>query len=150
MLRVLLPLLAVGLAVYALVDLASSDEEERGGIPKGLWVVLIVLLPFLGPIAWILVKRSQRGGGARYGSTGRPTPGPARRRRNEPLAPDDDPEFLWRLEQQQRRESRGASSGPQDAAPTEPQDVPPADDEPDDGSPRPGASNGTEEGDDAR
>ena len=65
MLRVLLPLLAVGLAVYALVDLASSDEDERGGIPKGLWVVLIILLPFLGPIAWILVKRSASRSGTR-------------------------------------------------------------------------------------
>lgn len=145
----LLPLLAVGLAVYALVDLASSDEEERGGIPKGLWVVLIILLPFLGPVAWIVVKRSQRGTGARYGSTARPSTGPTRRRRNAPLAPDDDPEFLWRLEQQQRRQSRDESGGPQDAPP-EPRDATsPADDATEDDAPRPGAGNGTDEGDDA-
>ena len=114
MLRVLLPLIAVGLAVYALVDLASSDEEDRGGIPKGLWVVLIVLLPFLGPIAWVLVKRSQRST-PRYRTGGRPTTGGAggsRRRRTGPVAPDDDPEFLWRLEQQQRRQGRANPAGP--------------------------------------
>ena len=109
MLRVLLPLLAVGLAVYALVDLASSDEDERGGIPKGLWVVLIILLPFLGPIAWILVKRSASRSGTRSRPAGRHGPGSApggtRRRRNAPVAPDADPEFLWRLEQQQRRQA---------------------------------------------
>lgn len=109
----LLVLLAVGLAVYALVDLASSDEDERGGIPKWLWVVLIVLLPFVGAIAWILVKRSQRSA-PRYGAGGRPgsgRPGPARRRRSGPVAPDDDPEFLWRLEQEQRRQGRATGPG---------------------------------------
>ncbi len=128
----LLPLIAVGLAVYALVDLASSDDEDRGGIPKGLWVVLIVLLPFVGPVAWILVKRSQRSV-PRYGASGRPAAGPSaagRRRRAAPLAPDDDPEFLWRLEQQQRRQGKdepGATDGP---GATGTSDAPTADDAP--------------------
>ncbi|QJW37662.1 PLD nuclease N-terminal domain-containing protein [Cellulosimicrobium protaetiae] len=154
MLRVLLPLLAVGLAVYALVDLASSDEEERGGIPKGLWIVLIILLPFLGPIAWILVKRSSRRGARSTG--GRPVggrgAGGARRRRDAPLAPDDDPEFLWRLEQQQRRQARDEARPPTaDDAPSADRDA--ADDgrtEGDGDAPRPGASNGSDDGDDAR
>jgi hypothetical protein len=30
------------------------------------------------------------------------------------VAPDDDPEFLWRLEQQQRRAQRGQSGGSTD------------------------------------
>lgn len=130
----LLPLIAVGLAVYALVDLASSDDEDRGGIPKGLWVVLIVLLPFVGPIAWILVKRSHRSV-PRYGTGGRPGAGsttPARRRRNAPLAPDDDPEFLWRLEQQQRRQGKDASGTPEASGTT---DGPGADDAPAFGTP---------------
>src|SRR5690606_9546957 len=142
MLRVLLPLLAVGLAVYALVDLASSDEEERGGIPKGLWVVLIILLPFLGPIAWILVKRAGRSG-SRYagGRPGTPPAPGARRRRNAPVAPDDDPYFLWRLEQERRRQARGTSPGTADGPPTRPED--------DGDAPRPGASNGSDDGDDS-
>lgn len=152
MLRVLLPLLAVGLAVYALVDLASSDEDERGGIPKGLWVVLIILLPFLGPIAWILVKRSASRSGARSRPAGRPgpgsAPGGARRRRNAPVAPDDDPEFLWRLEQQQRRQARDDAPAPADDAPAT--DATPGDERTDDGDARrPGASNPSEDGDDA-
>ena len=154
MLRVLLPLIAVGLAVYALVDLASSDEEERGGIPKGLWIVLIILLPFLGPIAWILVKRSAGRSGSRY-AAGRPSGGSSnggtRRRRNTPLAPDDDPEFLWRLEQQQRRQARDVAPSPAaDGAPPAGRDTPEDGRTEDDGdAPRPGASNGSDDGDDA-
>ncbi len=152
MLRVLLPLLAVGLAVYALVDLASSDEDERGGIPKGLWVVLIILLPFLGPIAWILVKRSASRSGTR---AARRSPRSRLRRRGHAaaaqraVAPDDDPEFLWRLEQQQRRQARDGSPAPAaDDAPAT--GVTPEDERTDDGDARrPGASNPSEDGDDA-
>jgi len=111
--RVLLTLLAVGLAVYALSDCATSDEEDRSGIPKGLWIVMIIFLPFVGPLAWILVSRSQRSRRATAG--GAPTPGrgrPAGRRRPAaPVAPDDDPDFLWKLEQQRRREARGEAPG---------------------------------------
>ncbi|MBD5785542.1 PLDc_N domain-containing protein [Cellulosimicrobium terreum] len=117
--RVLLVLLAVGLAVYALVDLASSDDERRGGVPKALWVVLVILLPFLGPIAWILVSRAaSRGtGGSGVGRGSGPSGSGPGRRRGAPVAPDDDPDFLWRLDQQQRRQSRetGAADGPADA-----------------------------------
>ncbi|QDW62504.1 PLD nuclease N-terminal domain-containing protein [Oerskovia sp. KBS0722] len=107
--RVLLTLLAVGLAVYALSDCATSDENDRSGIPKGLWIVMIIFLPFVGPLAWIIVSRTQR---ARHATTGgAPTPGRARpgarRRPAAPLAPDDDPDFLWKLEQQRRRDARG-------------------------------------------
>lgn len=122
MVRVLAFLLAVGLAVYALVDLASSDEEQRGGLPRGLWVVLIVLLPFLGPIAWVLVRRSAGSGRARPSGAPGGSPGPGRRPRG-PVAPDDDPEFLWRLEQERRRRERAQGPAPQ---PETPDDAPPA------------------------
>src|SRR5690606_6647587 len=108
--RVLLTLAVVGLAVYALVDVWGSEEDGRGGLPRWLWVLLIVLLPLLGAIAWIVVRvsarRSGTGGPGLGGS--RPTPprpgGP--RRPSGPVAPDDDPEFLWRLEQEKRRQQR--------------------------------------------
>ncbi|OLT54218.1 PLD nuclease N-terminal domain-containing protein [Cellulosimicrobium sp. CUA-896] len=144
MARVLLVLLAVGLAVYALVDLASSDDDERGGIPKWLWVVLIVLLPFVGAIAWVLVKRSQRSA-SRYGAGGRPgagRPGPGRRRRSGPVAPDDDPEFLWRLEQEQRRQGRGTRPGSGSGSGT------PGGRAAEDGAPGTGGTDGSDRADD--
>ncbi|MBE7701888.1 PLDc N-terminal domain-containing protein [Oerskovia sp. Sa1BUA8] len=119
MIRVLLTLLAVGLAVYALSDCATSDEDDRSGIPKGLWIVMIIFLPFVGPLAWILVSRTQRSRHAQAGRT--PAAGPgrpgARRRPSAPVAPDDDPDFLWKLEQQRRREARGETAGGPTAGP---------------------------------
>ncbi|MGF0115645.1 PLDc N-terminal domain-containing protein [Promicromonospora sp. Marseille-Q5078] len=106
--RVILPLLVVGLALYALLDLAGSEEEERGGLPRWLWAVIILLLPVFGAVAWIVVKQASRrapGGRGPSGRSGRPRPsGP--RRPSGPVAPDDDPEFLWRLEQEKRRRER--------------------------------------------
>jgi hypothetical protein len=115
--RVLLILVIVGLMVYALVDVWGSEEDERGGLPRWLWVLLIVLLPLLGPISWIVVRvtgrRANTGPGPSSGpGTGgvRPTapPRPGPRRPAGPAAPDDDPEFLWALEQEKRRREREA------------------------------------------
>jgi len=97
-------LLVIALVVYTVVDVVNSDDDDRLGVHPALWILGIVLLPPLGSIAWLAVKFSRRnnGRGARPRATGpqRPPyrPGPA--------APDDDPEFLWRLEQEKRRRQR--------------------------------------------
>ncbi|WP_342665878.1 PLDc N-terminal domain-containing protein, partial [Promicromonospora kroppenstedtii] len=54
--RVLLILVIVGLMAYALTDVWGADEDERAGLPRWLWVLLIVLLPLLGAISWIVVR----------------------------------------------------------------------------------------------
>jgi hypothetical protein len=136
--RVLLTLLAVGLAVYALSDCATSDENDRSGIPKGLWIVMIIFLPFVGPLAWIVVSRTQRSRHAAAGGSpapGRARPG-ARRRPTGPVAPDDDPDFLWRLEQQRRRDAR------RDTTDSDPGDGSTSRDPRDDGPGTPGRTDG--------
>jgi hypothetical protein len=126
MLRVLAVLAAFGLLVYAFTDFASSDEEDRGDIPRWLWLVIIVLLPYFGPISWIAFSRSRRKQAGRGQGPVAPGKGPAprgrtRRRASGPVAPDDDPDFLWRLAQEQRRQARGTQGGDADSggAPTD-------------------------------
>ena len=130
--NILLILVIVGLMAYALADVWGSDEDERGGLPRWLWVLLIVLLPLLGAISWIVVRvaarRSGKGpsapGSGPSGGGSRPTPSPRSprpgpRRPAGPVAPDDDPEFLWRLEQEKRkreRETRGTRDTKDDDA----------------------------------
>ncbi|MCA5895023.1 PLD nuclease N-terminal domain-containing protein [Isoptericola sp. NEAU-Y5] len=116
--RVVLPLIVVALDLYALLDLAGSNEEDRGGLPRWLWAVIIVLLPIFGALAWIVMRRAaHRSGGGGTGRNGRPGRGP--KRPSGPVAPDDDPDFLWKLEQDRRRRERdkggsgeGTSSDP--------------------------------------
>lgn len=111
MLRALAVIAAFALLVYALADFANSDERDRGGIPGWLWVVLIILLPYFGPLAWIVFSRSRRGHGAASGLAARGNGPKPPRRPSGPLAPDDDPEFLWRLAREQQRQGRTGSAG---------------------------------------
>ena len=116
--RVLLAVVAVAVIVFALVDCARTEEERMPArIPKALWILLILFLPVVGGAAWIIASRLARpkagspashGGSTSgpFGSFG-PTSAPPRRpARSGPIAPDDDPEFLARLEAERRRRER--------------------------------------------
>lgn len=80
--RALPVILLVALTVFAIVDAVLTPREQMP--KKGLWVLAIVLLPVIGPIAWLTVgRRARRQSGGSGGGTPRP-----------PVAPDDDPDFL--------------------------------------------------------
>ncbi len=99
MLRVLLLLVPLALAVYALVDCISSKDDEVKHLPKLVWILLIVLATVVGPLAWLFAgrdrtaRRAARGGGW--------------------VAPDDNPEFLRSLGEE-RRPGRGDRDGDAD------------------------------------
>ena len=107
--RIVLIVLVFALTLYALLDCARTPEESMPArMPKFLWIILIVLFPTIGPIAWIIVSRvkaaEERGGyveptvwSSKEGTSFR------RPQRARPMAPDDDPEFLRGLEQDIRR-----------------------------------------------
>lgn len=84
-------LLVFGLTLYALIDCIRTDDSEVKGLPKVLWVVVIVLIGLIGPIAWLVAGRDRRF---------RP---PARPRPAGPVAPDDDPAFLREIDLERRR-----------------------------------------------
>ncbi|MGO1315935.1 MAG: PLDc N-terminal domain-containing protein [Cellulomonadaceae bacterium] len=136
--KFLLALLVVAVTVYAVVDCINATDEDRRGLPRGLWLILIILLPIFGPVAWFLISSAQRrarlssGGGplGGYSAPGAASRGTGRRPASGPVAPDDDPDFLWRLEQERRRAARAESNDPDAAAGDEAHDV--ADDAVDD------------------
>ncbi|WP_066582276.1 PLD nuclease N-terminal domain-containing protein [Cellulomonas timonensis] len=99
--RNLLALAAVALIVYTIFDVLRSDEAERFGVHKLIWLAFIVVLPVVGSIAWLVMRQM-----ARSSRTAGPAGSP---RTMAAPAPDDDPEFLWRLEQQRRRADRERS-----------------------------------------
>ncbi len=100
MLRLLPMLLLLGFALVALIDcLSRENEEEIRGLPKVVWVFVILLFPLLGGLAWFFAGRPRS---PRSRAPWRPTGGQPRTERQRPLAPDDDPEFLRRLGEQRR------------------------------------------------
>lgn len=106
-------LISLALSVYALFSCIQTPDEDVPHLPKLVWIVLIVFVPFVGPIVWLLMLRNQLG---RRDRAVRP-PAPTTR----PVAPDDDPDFLKSLDRY--RDPRTTAKPPQDETP--PQDKTP-------------------------
>lgn len=104
-------LLVIGLVVYTVVDVLNSDDDDRHGVPRGLWVFGMIALPPIGSIVWLVLRFARRSGGRGPVPNGGAGPGGRPPYRSRPVAPDDDPEFLWRLEQERRRREREGRTG---------------------------------------
>jgi hypothetical protein len=77
---------------FCVTDVLNTQEREPFGLHRYLWIAIIILVPYVGAIAWIMLRRRGRG-----------SPRPSQSR-----APDDDPEYLsWIGEQERRRKRRG-------------------------------------------
>ncbi|MDR2348050.1 MAG: PLDc N-terminal domain-containing protein [Bifidobacteriaceae bacterium] len=96
---VLLYILPLALMVYAVIDCAADDDVERFAVPKVLWILLIILLPYFGPLGWLAASKIAK-------PRNRPPGGGIRPRRPGPLAPDDNPQFLRQLAEEQARRER--------------------------------------------
>ncbi|MGZ4613451.1 MAG: PLD nuclease N-terminal domain-containing protein [Kineosporiaceae bacterium] len=88
MLRVVVVLVVVGLFVYAFVDCLRADARDLRQLPRPIWL-LAIFVPVVGPVLYLLLGRPVR-----------MTEEPVAR----PIAPDDDPEFLRRLDIERRRQ----------------------------------------------
>jgi hypothetical protein len=100
--------LPLALMIYAIVDCAVDDDVERTSVPKVLWMLLIILIPIFGPLAWLAVSKLAKPRARQaYGPSGPPGPLPRRYpRRSGPVAPDDNPDYLRRLADEQFRRER--------------------------------------------
>jgi len=78
--------LVIALTVYCLVNCLQAEDGAVRTLPKWAWVLLVVVLPLVGGVAYLLAGRP-------LPSTG----GPGRARNRPPQGPDDDDDFLRRL-----------------------------------------------------
>ncbi|MDX2970738.1 PLD nuclease N-terminal domain-containing protein [Kribbella solani] len=111
MVRFLPFLISLVLTVYALFSVIQTPDEDVPHLPKLVWIILIVFVPFAGPLVWLLMSRSS---GAREDSPVRPS---AQQPLSRPLAPDDDPDFLKSLDRY--RDPRTTMRPPEPDEPTD-------------------------------
>ena len=101
----LVGVLLVALWAYCIFDVISTDEAMMRNMPKILWLVVVIIIPTVGSVAWLLLGRPE-GAGLRPGdTTTRSAPRAPRSPRlgPAPTAPDDDPAFLARLDKETKR-----------------------------------------------
>ena len=99
--RIIVTLLVIGLTTYAVIDCVRTEDDRRPGVPTWAWVAMILLLqPLVGALLWLFISRFYAGG-----------QGPEREFR-QPVAPDDDPDFLRYLDERKRRDQRNSGEDP--------------------------------------
>lgn len=135
MLRYLPYLVVFALWIYAFVDCLGTPEKDVRGMPKVVWVLIILFFGtvLIGPLAWLLIGRRRYGRVAPRGATpaewhrGRRLDGPGEStvvRRYSPdgeplpeprsadwIPPDDNPEFLRSLSELNRQNRRNGGDG---------------------------------------
>lgn len=113
--RLFLMVFAIALALYALIDCVRTPEEDMPArMPKHLWITLILMFStiMLGPLAWIITSRvsaAEKRGGHLSGGLWSAEKGVdlhLSRHASAPAAPDDDPDFLRKLDEQVQAQKR--------------------------------------------
>ena len=98
MVRILFFVAMIALTIYAAADWHHTPEDEMPGkLPKAIWLLIILFtatIAAIGPIVWLALRWVSR-------AEKKQTRAPKAPQR--PTAPDDDPEFLFRLERDIQR-----------------------------------------------
>lgn len=93
MLRAIAVVFIIAPAVLALVDMVQTRPDPPRVMPRFVWLLLIAVLPLVGPIAWLLWGSPRR-------TAVKPPPS---------VAPDDDDEFLAKLDKQRYRHEQSTT-----------------------------------------
>jgi hypothetical protein len=114
-LRFLLYAVPVVVTLYGLIDCILIPGALARSLPKWVWLVVIVLVPFVVALAWLVAGRPRR---ASVVSGDSPVGRVVSRRSSGPVAPDDDPTFLrkraddeWSRKMRDRREGTTPDTG---------------------------------------
>jgi hypothetical protein len=93
-LRYVPALLSLALTVYCVIDAFQTDEAEMRNLPKVAWVLIVLLVPVIGPVAWLLFGRPTRRSMSSRGPQRHPGDQGPKQGYRRPRGPDDDPDFL--------------------------------------------------------
>ena len=91
---ILLAAVQLILLILALISCLSADRVRNA--PRPVWVLVILLIPVIGPLAYFAWGRPQRP----------PSEDGLVRRPPRPASPDDDPDFLRAVDTEQSRRDR--------------------------------------------
>jgi len=99
--------------VFVLVFVASAEPTTVRNLPKWAWILILVLFPVIGGIAYLVFGRPLSSGPA--SSDNFRFRGEAPKPRTGPVAPDDDPEFLRELDRKLKNQNKDSDEAKPDA-----------------------------------
>ncbi|HET6285586.1 MAG TPA: PLDc N-terminal domain-containing protein [Amycolatopsis sp.] len=106
--------LTLGLWIFCIVDVITTDEGSCRNLPKGMWLLLVLIVPLVGSIVWLVAGRPQGAVRAPRGRYERETPAfPEYDRpgRFAATSAEDDEEFLRKCRERAEEQRRKAREG---------------------------------------
>lgn len=92
-------LIPLALTIFAFIDCLNTPEDEAKHLPKIAWVFIILLFWVVGPIVWLAAGKQ------RTPPQGGRTPSEwHRNHRTTWVAPDDNPEFLKSIKDENKKD----------------------------------------------
>lgn len=104
----LLGLAELCLVVYCLLDVIRTPSTHVRNLPKPVWLILCLVPPVLGPLAWLLLGRPPESPTRNlpYKGNRGALPEPYRPRRTAATSPPDDDEAFLRSLRSRAEEQR--------------------------------------------
>jgi hypothetical protein len=100
-------LFVMAMWVFCLVDVISSEEGAIRNLPKVPWLLIVLLFPLAGSIAWLVAGRPQGAPGrSRYERQVPEFPEYDRPGRAAATKPEDDEEFLRKVRERAEEQRR--------------------------------------------
>lgn len=104
---------------YCVVTVLMSREDQVKHLPKIGWLVLVLLFPLVGGVAWLLIGREKRTAGRLpYDRQVPAFPEYDRPGRAAGATPESDEEFLRRVRERAEEQRRKAKEPPAGEEPT--------------------------------
>jgi Phospholipase_D-nuclease N-terminal len=88
-----LGLIMLGLWIFCIIDVITTDESQMRNLPKLVWLLLVLVLIDLGSLLWLVAGRVWQPAGQARDPNGA-FPEYDRPGRAAPANPDDDEQFL--------------------------------------------------------
>jgi hypothetical protein len=94
----LFAILLMLLWIFCIFDVISTPAEDARNLPKVLWLIVVLIVPDVGSVAWLVLGRPRSARTLQPRSWQRPP----RPQAHRPRGPEDSPQFMSGIDEHRR------------------------------------------------